>query len=261
MKHMFGINNHGCTCYINATLQCLFNDVFFMKSLSHEKPLQRALLHIYENKQTNISAFLNILQQKIGKNMHIYSQNDMHEFFLLLLDVLENESKTSIKPFVGKTISKIKCCQNEFCKEKFICINIDIQTNTKSFQNAIDNYFKDTIPSWTCEKCKSTHIDIIKCGRVVRFPLTMPIVIKRFNANGSKITNQIEILDTFYLNGSVKYDLKSIGCHTGCPRSGHYYSYIKQKNKWYLADDENINQVDTINKSDVYILFYTRCII
>lgn len=263
MKQIFGINNYGCTCYINTTLQCLFNDVYFMKCLSRETPIQSALMTIFESKNPNISSFLKMLNQKFGKNMFIYSQNDMHEFFLLLLDLLENESKQSTKPFIGKTISKIKCsCANECCnKEKFICINIDIKSNTKSFVNAIDDYFKDNIPSWTCDKCNLTHKDIVKWSRVVRYPLTIPIVIKRFNAYGNKITHPIDFVETFYLHGSEKYELKSIGCHTGCSRSGHYYAYVKNKMDWFIVDDETIRQSNDIKKEDVYILFYTRCVI
>ena len=63
----------------------------------------------------------------------------------------------------------------------------------------------------------------------------------------------------------VNFNLVGIICHNGEPNAGHYYSYNKINEKWYLFNDDKVYEVDNNDilnipdiKSKNYLLFYKK---
>jgi uncharacterized UBP type Zn finger protein len=60
----------------------------------------------------------------------------------------------------------------------------------------------------------------------------------------------------------LQYELKSVALHSGAFHSGHYIAACKNKNKnkWFLIDDESINQIKPECVGDLiengYMFFY-----
>ena len=60
------------------------------------------------------------------------------------------------------------------------------------------------------------------------------------------------------------YKLKGGIIHLGSYGGGHYIYYGNENNKWYLANDTNISNINDINKfmnetgNKSYILYYTK---
>jgi len=97
MAKCIGIDNIGCSCYINTALQCLYSDPtfdsFLMNAIENKNNIQNALAPLLRQDgiQQNIRPLVRVLHKKIGKYMNLNMQNDMQEFLLLLLDELDKE--------------------------------------------------------------------------------------------------------------------------------------------------------------------------
>jgi ubiquitin C-terminal hydrolase len=104
------------------------------------------------------------------------------------------------------------------------------------------------------------------------FPKILVIDVKRFsnvnfnNKNQVLITFPITELDlSNYVIGYNKtpyiYDLYAICNHHGGPLGGHYYSFIKIKNKWFSFNDTDVNEINDLNKlitPNAYCFFYKK---
>ena len=86
-----------------------------------------------------------------------------------------------------------------------------------------------------------------------------------------KLKNKINFEENFKVetNKGVKkeenFKLVGIICHEGEPGGGHYFSYNKIGNKWYLFNDRSVSEVsgnNILNVDDIqsnnYILFYKK---
>ena len=102
------------------------------------------------------------------------------------------------------------------------------------------------------------------------FPNILVITLKRFNYNNTKkndlVTFPLENLDlTKYVVGYDKksyiYDCYAICNHMGGTGGGHYTSYVKNIDTWYLFNDNNVSKIT--NKNDLispsaYCLFFRK---
>lgn len=59
------------------------------------------------------------------------------------------------------------------------------------------------------------------------------------------------------------YELISVACHSGNLRGGHYYSVLKNSDRWFQVNDDTILPIEDIHKAtrlmdtSAYMLFYT----
>ena len=107
-------------------------------------------------------------------------------------------------------------------------------------------------------------------------PRILTVQFLRFTMTGRKINKYIKFPKCFNLRVFVSenvdakipkekqndhiYSLYGVIVHSGksC-KSGHYYSFIRKDEKWYLCNDESITEVKDMNrilKQNAYILFY-----
>ena len=175
----------------------------------------------------------------------------------------------------------------EWCKEiiekEINQNNLDLKLYHSSFKkltNNINSYDKlsinDCLELFTqkeelkdvlCENCK-VKTTFTKELKIERLPEYLFIVFKRFKFI-SKYSTKIENIITFpfedlkldnYLmqkdKKNKRYDLFAVINHIGSISKGHYYSNIKQGNKWIKYEDSYVIEDDDINVSNVYILIY-----
>ena len=107
-------------------------------------------------------------------------------------------------------------------------------------------------------KEKTYHIEKIKLNPAKYLLLTL----KRFNYNKytkkiTKINKFIELNDLLNINGK-KYKLIGHVNHIGeTLTGGHYVTYIKANNKWYVYDDISVNNLDGgSTQGTPYIILY-----
>lgn len=120
----------------------------------------------------------------------------------------------------------------------------------------------DEEESWNCKKCKK-KVTTKRKIRISKSPKNLIIHLKRFNTEiiGNKIylkknNTYVDYPETFTKFNST-YKLYSTICHSGNLNSGHYYTFNKINNKWYLFNDSHISQKDLIKESS-YLLFYSK---
>ncbi len=107
-------------------------------------------------------------------------------------------------------------------------------------------------------------------------PRILTMQFLRFTMTGKKIGKYIQFPKTFNLRVFVSenvdsglpkeeqtnhiYSLYGIIVHAGrSTRAGHYYSFVKKNNKWYMCNDESISEVrniDQVLKQNAYMLIY-----
>jgi len=98
----------------------------------------------------------------------------------------------------------------------------------------------------------------------------------RFTYTGKKIGKHIKFPKNFNLRAFVSenvdskapkeeqtshvYSLYGVIVHAGrSTRAGHYYSFVKRNNKWYMCNDDSISEVrniDQVLKQNAYMLIY-----
>lgn len=297
---MKGLANLGSTCYINTTIQCLGNCSPFVKCFLKEEQLfgkkeeistnERVLQQVQDIyiklilKKSSLvpKGLISAIQRsEIGKFIQIRSPNDMHEFLSLFIDLFSENMQEYAKCVCGIQHMRMSCSICDYCsinKEKFTSIMLSFpdshihERKKKRWEliNLINFAFQEeTINERSCDNCQ--RIGQGQKRTVIRtFPQVLMIMIKRYDYNGNRIDNCIDVpykIDLSYLSSHSKdyirrrkiYKIKSIACHVGDLLDGHYYSIVlnEKRDKWYEINDDDVTELDTCPcSSEFYVLFY-----
>jgi len=159
-----------------------------------------------------------------------------------------------------------------------LCLPIDhLVAEGGSIYNCMDHYFntEELDGDYACDKCKNKSRNTIT-RNVLTLPNVLIISLKRFaydqlthrmrkvnNLVGYPMTLDISKYNPITPSDSkpATYRLISTVNHSGTLDFGHYYSYIKSGDHWYLANDTRMSLVDeshVLNNPSAYILFYER---
>lgn len=222
--------------------------------------------------------------------------NDVDEFINYIIDkledfnfnddiMIENSNQYYEKTFKRKTIIN-KCFKiQEATQQKCTNCNYLTKLNFNNYVNKIQlsisnesissisdalHYFSNTkiMEEYNCEKCKT--VSTAKERTIFSIlPEYLIIQLLRFNNDGSKNNKSINIDKTLnfknysYNNLDIKYDLTSISCHLDFNHlSGHYISFVKNDNKWFIIDDDNVRVANNFNilTNNSYLLLYKKII-
>ena len=181
--------------------------------------------------------------------------------------------------------SIIECtkCNTYNCSfENNSCLSIQIPRTNKIIRlhDSINHYFSpEKIDDYQClccnEKCTAIKITkLFKCNKylivhLVRFTHVINNSIITLVKNSSRVMYEENLIniDNFRseisnFDDKIEYELIAINCHMGSIESGHYFSYIKNKNFWYQMNDDTITHVNNVQKMllqtqrTAYILVY-----
>lgn len=207
---------------------------------------------------------------------HYKSENKLASIAFNKWEEYNKIEKYSIinKLFKGQ-IRNIITCQKCFVEnnifDSFIDITIQLNNNTNTLEQCIDNFCKPEEIDFFCEKCavkRKAWKKIIFC----RLPQYLIININRFQQkiqnnqviitkNNKNIEYPIDNLsiksnncDSEIIN---KYSLKGTIFHHGKEiDSGHYTSLININNSLIHINDEEINIVNNQYQGDTYLFLY-----
>ena len=161
------------------------------------------------------------------------------------------------------------CGYQQINPEVFITLMLDIprKKETISFNDVLVKYFeKESIPEWKCDKCKKIGT-AQKIMQLWKAPEVIIIVLKRFDSDLNKINTPVDIPNNItFKKGSIlrdteteySYKLMAVGNHTGSYNGGHYYALCKNKDSWYLYNDNFVSKTSDFDIQDAYILFYQK---
>jgi ubiquitin C-terminal hydrolase len=276
MSKITGLQNLGNTCFINSSLQLLFNCPLLIETISNsdneELKKYKQTIKDYFQETTNTLGPLILFKryQKLNKNYFGKSQEDAHEYLTFIIDDIDELGKDiNIKNFLEiSLISKVNCesCNN-FSKvkisEKILSLSIDnCQTLNDSFNKLYNKEILDEDNLWFCDKCnkkvlssKEIYIDSLSKYLI--------ICLNRFVLDGNNIikNNNNIIFPQILFNN---YHLRGIIYHIGNINGGHYICSISRNgNEWILIDDTNIIEEISFEKleqlnNNAYILLYHK---
>ena len=223
----YGIINYSSNCYLNVIIQIF---------LSYEKT--KNIISEYldiDNNRINPKRLLDKLSDKININI----QNDSHEVFILILDLIPELEKY----FTNEVLHKFTCleCNNvRNKKEQFSTFFV----HHSSLVDSIKDLIKNENFNLECDNCKINtntykQCNIEQVGEILIFYNILKQKIK--------ISENIKYRDKNYeLIGLIK--------HIGNKSSGHYF-FIDYKNRLQISDTI-INPIKDISLTNIYLLFY-----
>jgi ubiquitin C-terminal hydrolase len=267
----------GLSLEIEKLLKGIWNDNCIIVPESLVRKLTM-LLRIPINYQHDVDEFLEKILNKISEelcmelNIKIEGniRNEIEKIYLESLKSWEISFKKEYsfitELFYGQYFSEIIClnCNHKVCSyDPFMILELELKYN--NILDCIKKHtsFEEDIEDYKCDKCNKKHIK--KRLNIIRLPKILLITLKRYNNNICKISNDININNNLklktYLGHEMNYDLKSIIMHEGSCMGGHYYTYTKsiRTKKWFNFNDENVSEIEDINKinkKNIYCLLY-----
>lgn len=252
-----GLENLGCTCYMNSLLQ-QFNNISIIREgilsttdsqiqIKEESYLYQikkifAFLKKTDKKFHNPKDFTNIFKNYDGQVMNVTEQMDVDEFYNLLIDRLEPYLKSKkyenlFKFIFSGTISNEIIGKND-CKhyseriEIFQSIILQVK-NKKNIDESLEAFISGEMMegenSYNCEKCEK-KVTALKRQCFKKLPNVLTLVLKRFEYD----------YDTMQKNKINDY------CEFPLELNMYKYSqeFLNKKN-----EGENVNEINNINTS------------
>ncbi len=177
-----------------------------------------------------------------------YAQQDAHEFYILLLNLLHEAFKgvdadcrcIIHQIFSGQLQSLLtcsKCGYNTQHKETFLDLSLGLGETT--LYGCLQRYTRNEaiLDALSCKSCGDTG-GMAKQIQIKRTPPILSIQLKRFESSREASSSKIETFVTFpsvldiapYLSKSTTgclYDLIGVVVHKGQINNGHYINYSK----------------------------------
>lgn len=225
-----------------------------------------------------------------GEPMNPRIQMDVDEFFSMLFDKLERTIKGTnkenvLKEFFGgvltNQIASLECGHTSERNEDFFTLSVDVK-NKKRLEDSLELYVQGDLlegqNKYSCGQC-GNKVDARKRCFIKETPNNLIIHLKRFDFDlellkRSKINDYCEFpmvlnIEPYTKEGielreknlqmdeerlkEFEYDLTGIIVHIGTAESGHYYSFIKERNttgdpnheeKWFCFNDKTVEPFD-----------------
>lgn len=253
---MKGIENQGNTCYFNTALQCmLYIPVLSNHYIRHpyDGPclFSRAyseLTKVYWTRgqdSVNVSQLLTLFQEKFPR-FKTNEQHDVQEALLCIIDILERSTPEIKKWFYGKKVQETIWPTGKSSNEEDFCVHLVTSSGKDMGQilskstdwNVVDNYVDDD--------GKKHHL---ATTRMVFSQLPQVLIIS-FDKKC-----HVQILEKLIIDNK-QYNLISTALHVGDQNDGHYVSFVKRRNKWFLMNDEMMKAHELPEEGGYYLMVY-----
>ena len=282
---MKGFNNIGNTCYLNAGLQMIIQNIDLCNLIlkyCNQSFILNKIGHVIQEYHTGTGnsispiAIKNIIEER-QKIFYGYQQQDSSEFIICFLNLIEeeinklNKDSNEIHDIFGINMNvRIKCKYNTCLqinntkeKNNFLILDINEEHNTLDdlYRNFKSSEMLNDDNQYFCEKCNTKRI-ASKRYQVIDWPNYLFIILKRFKQNNNHLTKQNQHIN---INLDWRHDMSLIGAviHYGNINGGHYVYVGKKLDKWYLFNDNSISELRTDNEllnilNFAYILCYKK---
>ena len=266
------------------------NDYILTSEWNILKELMDKSVHISPNRFIHMNNEL--FKKKSNLDFQQNKQGDANEYLLFILECIHNSynlldnnliysNDKYIKEYIKKDNSIItqlfvSMFEITYLDENNIKVsktyeshwNIDLYIPDKdniTIYDCLDNTFKKEYlcndNAWFDDKTNKKK-NVYKTTKIVYEPKILVFNFKRWlrydKKNKSKILFE-EIIDiSSYSNYRSNYELFGIINHEGNIFGGHYYSFIKKRDKWILFNDNEIRPISSIIQSSNYCLFYRK---
>lgn len=216
-----------------------------------------------------LSFLLNEIHQNTSNDIRKFISKPTKEINTVMYNLYAKEWSKIIELFYGQyecTTQCTECNHSSFNYDPFMILPLDLSNESKklTLDNLIEYYVTGEILDkdncWFCDKCKKKVITKRKI-RIAKSPKNLIIHLKRFNTEVkgktvylSKNNTLVDFPETL-CKFNKTYHLSSVVCHTGSLVSGHYFTFNKKNNEWFLFNDANVSK-SNLDKNYAYLLFY-----
>ena len=273
-------------------IQCLFHcptfttaigklplEVFSVDVINHLRILFRNITSTgslpYVTPEECLTSVLNTPECKAA-GMLKGPQQDASEFLCHLIEHFHQKCRTLSNMFEGQFVSTQKCqlCShscltNQSFRQYTLQMDVPLAhgTRTLDLYKLIDNFHRaEVIEDCACRSCDSED-STEKQLSIIALPKILVIHLARFRGlekinDFVKFPEQASIIYQIDNNESNKqYRLMGMVVHIGSSiAQGHYVSYVRARENWMKADDENVTGIRfrSVRRKKAYILFYEQ---
>jgi ubiquitin C-terminal hydrolase len=289
-----GFRNLGNTCYMNSALQAMLSsNILNAVLLLYIKKNPRCIDSISPILIAYCQIIMDLLknetdqQQYLGAGVYVpasfknilanenpwfkgFKQHDSNELMVYLINEFADDKKDKGMSNLIKKVCFGKYKQYVWCTE---CKNVvtsyfkflDILLPVPNIENpSLEDCFKkfakieklDNDNKWMCPGCKKKVIAYKKM-ELSEVPEVAIFTLNRFRGTSKNIT-PVKIYQYIELEGK-KLQLIATVNHYGDVGTGHYVSCVSRNNKWYMANDSSISDMNVesvLNNPSVYMVVY-----
>lgn len=280
----FTVDNAGNTCYIDSLLMGLFYHSTHIERLLNKDIKNTLGLYIQEYIKENFVNMVRKNKSVVASDIEMFrilvfqagwcknsispeeetSQQDVNEFYIFLMDILENDKIEIIR----RTITEGMVSDNDVgIKEllPFIPLSLPEIDTTITVKEMIHNWLYNNVVDVTrkVESDKEKMIKGLATFSLVNIPQIIALSINRFNNLGIRIDTSVIIQKKICINTS-EWVFHAAICHKGNSlTSGHYYTLISINNtKWYIFNDLDVPCMKEVKMDDPEVtnLIKTECV-
>jgi ubiquitin C-terminal hydrolase len=267
-----GIKNTKSNCYMSSVIQCLaanqdFINSILQRDLSTSMFEFKALLEDIRSNRTNYS-IINKFKAEIAQNYPEYRSHqsrDAMKFLSHLLTELDKVCRDIIDATFRlryETHSTCQTCKDvSIVKESSKILTLPIPNDKSSIRKCLEHFIgrQELMNQEYCMNC--TKSDIVVMRQSFNSPSILVIHLYRYTRQQVKLEHSVRP-DLEIRLGDCKYMLYGICCHIGNLEAGHFFSYVRIQENWYLCNDTEIiplrNIMTQVSGKDTYMCFYRK---
>ena len=280
-----GLINLGNTCYLNATIQCLFHIPSFTNLLlsNVDNSVLRSLHTVRKQMQisTNSPISPNQFKVTIGRlspRFANFEAQDAQDFLNVLLEEICSHNIHMKNLFQSSYLSCVSCDNCFIDSEKMEFFNI-LQVPISAVSNCtLEECIEEIIKPehltgenrWNCYVCDK-RCDATKTLCYSELSNVLIVQLLRFSQTdiGFEKDNTFVQFPTHSFNMSmtqggkssnINYSLKAVTNHSGTLLNGHYTAYVRKNDHWFFCNDSVTTLMSTkeVVTSEAYLLFYEK---
>ena len=290
-----GIRNYGSTCYMNCILQA------FLTVPECWKQYEKYRLHAPVLVDSFLHTLRKLHEEAIGKSSQPLSIPTLLNALGVVLKLKDAKAKWNTQQDVMEMMAYIVqetekslgpwARISPMCRKESTCLSCGSKTVDEVLDNHLILNLKETISqsllafleeefqNKSCPECqdqKPVSQRILFAGA----PCTLFIQINRWKLESagtgkSTLVKDMSCLDLENQNITIPVqdgastmkttmELRAVICHKGDTKSGHYFTYAKHGNDWYMLNDTQVLKLlpsqiaPSLNSIHAYVLVYSQ---